>query len=144
MTVTGVSTERPAPVDEVLRQARRPSSSEKPLLTTFYQIIAKHTEKGTTPPLKRLLEVTESLIDGLVEDVDSLVRSSPFDPPRTLLIRSRQNVVDCIKTIYILNSAAPSLLSTAKATLLLPFLKSATTVRIPFAPVGQLLTFHAG
>lgn len=35
----------------------------------------------------------------------------------------------CIKTIHVLNAADPSLLSTAKATILLPFLKSASTVR---------------
>lgn len=44
---------------------------------------------------------------------------------------SAQNVVHCIKTIHILTAVDPSLLSTAKATMLLPFLKSATSVRFP-------------
>lgn len=39
-----------------------------------------------------------------------------------------QDLVSGIKTVYVLSAVDPSLLSTAKATMLLPFLKSATTV----------------
>ncbi|KAL8277535.1 hypothetical protein RQP46_010090 [Phenoliferia psychrophenolica] len=94
MAVTGVFGERdrPPPVEEVLRQ-----------------ITAKHVAKGTKPPLGRLKEVMENLIDGLLEQTESF------------------NIVECVKTVYILNAADPSLLSTSKTELLLPFLKSATT-----------------
>ncbi|BGP35332.1 Sister chromatid cohesion protein 2 [Rhodotorula toruloides] len=89
---TGNFKERAPPVDEALRA-----------------IMAKHTEKGTKPPLDRLREVIESLVDGLVEDDRSM------------------NLVAGIKTVFILSAVDASLLSTQKATLLLPFLKSATT-----------------
>ncbi|GJN94290.1 hypothetical protein Rhopal_007364-T1 [Rhodotorula paludigena] len=73
-------------------------------------IMAKHMEKGTEPPLERLRLVIESLIDGLVEDERDM------------------DLVAGIKTVYTLSSVDPSLLSTSKATMLLPFLKSSTTV----------------
>lgn len=92
------------------------------------QIFAKHAEKGTKPPLHRLQQITECLIDGLVEDHES-VRAVSTIPVRTELIPS-QSIVTCVKTIYVLTSTDPSILSTAKATILLPFLKSATTVRL--------------
>ncbi|KPV73441.1 uncharacterized protein RHOBADRAFT_55179 [Rhodotorula graminis WP1] len=72
-------------------------------------IMSKHAEKGTEPPLERLKLVMESLIDGLVEDERNM------------------DVVAGIKTVFLLSSVDPNLLSTAKATLLLPFLKSAAT-----------------
>ncbi|GAA5948648.1 hypothetical protein JCM10213_003568, partial [Rhodosporidiobolus nylandii] len=73
-------------------------------------IMAKHVEKGTAAPLGRVKEVVEALIDGLVEDDREM------------------DLVAGIKTVYVLSAVDPSLLSTAKATLLLPFLKSATSV----------------
>ncbi|BGP51653.1 Sister chromatid cohesion protein 2 [Rhodotorula kratochvilovae] len=72
-------------------------------------IMAKHAEKGTQPPLDRLRVIMESLIDGLVEDERDM------------------DLVAVIKTVYLLSSVDASLLSTAKATMLLPFLKSAAT-----------------
>ncbi|GAA5904538.1 hypothetical protein JCM6882_004901 [Rhodosporidiobolus microsporus] len=93
MQTTGVFKDRPPPVDEALRM-----------------IVAKHTEKGTHPPLDRVKEVMESLIDGLVEDEQEM------------------DVVAAVKTVHALAGVDASLLSTVKATLLLPFLKSATTV----------------
>ncbi|GAA5844309.1 hypothetical protein JCM9279_001763 [Rhodotorula babjevae] len=72
-------------------------------------IMAKHAEKGTEPPLDRLKLIMESLIDGLVEDERDM------------------DVVAGVKTVFLLSSVDPNLLSTAKATLLLPFLKSAAT-----------------
>ncbi|GEM10950.1 cohesin loading factor subunit SCC2 [Rhodotorula toruloides] len=89
---TGDFKERPPPVDEALRS-----------------IMAKHVEKGTKPPLDRLREVIESLVDYLVEDDRSM------------------NLVAGIKTVFTLSAVDASLLSTEKAALLLPFLKSATT-----------------
>ncbi|GAA5875871.1 hypothetical protein JCM1840_002960 [Sporobolomyces johnsonii] len=80
-----------------------------PVDEALRMIMAKHAEKGTEAPLERLREVMESLIDGLVED------------DRTT------NVVACVKTVAVLSAVDPSLLSTAKATMLLPFLKSAST-----------------
>ena len=41
-------------------------------LTRMRQIFAKHLEKGTKPPIRRLQEITECLIDGLVEDQESV------------------------------------------------------------------------
>ncbi|GAA6048643.1 hypothetical protein JCM3770_001996 [Rhodotorula araucariae] len=72
-------------------------------------IMAKHAEKGTKPPLERLRLVMESLIDSLVEDERDV------------------DLVAGIKTVHLLSSVDASLLSTAKATMLLPFLKSAAT-----------------
>ncbi|GAA5958783.1 hypothetical protein JCM21900_004761 [Sporobolomyces salmonicolor] len=80
-----------------------------PVDEALRMIMAKHAEKGTKAPLERLREVMESLIDGLVED----------DRPT--------NVVACVKTVAVLSAVDPTLLSTAKATMLLPFLKSAST-----------------
>lgn len=74
------------------------------------QILAKHAEKGTPAPRAALREVTESLVTVLTED-DGAAQT-----------------VDCVKAIYTLHSADPDVLSTAQATLLLPFLKSARTV----------------
>ncbi|GAA5983631.1 hypothetical protein JCM10908_000358 [Rhodotorula pacifica] len=88
----GSAEDRPPPVDDAMRL-----------------IMAKHVEKGTEPPLDRLREVVETLVDCLVENKNDM------------------DLVSGIKTVYILSAVDPSLLSTAKATLLLPFLKSATT-----------------
>jgi hypothetical protein len=43
----------------------------------------------------------------------------------------QQNVVNRIKTIYILLLADEGMLTTQKATLLLPYLRGATTVNLP-------------
>ncbi|GAA6018662.1 hypothetical protein JCM8202_000602 [Rhodotorula sphaerocarpa] len=72
-------------------------------------IMARHLEKGTQAPLDRLRQVVEALVDSLVEN------------------KSAVDLVAGIKTVYILSAVDPSLLSTAKATLLLPFLKGAAT-----------------
>ncbi|GAA5873259.1 hypothetical protein JCM8547_008616 [Rhodosporidiobolus lusitaniae] len=92
LKTTGVFKDRAPPVDEALRL-----------------IMAKHVEKGTTPPFDRVKEVMESLIDRLVEDDKEM------------------DVVAAVKTIFTLSAVDAGLLSTAKATLLLPFLKSATS-----------------
>ncbi|GAA5994954.1 hypothetical protein JCM5350_007201 [Sporobolomyces pararoseus] len=80
-----------------------------PIEEALRLIMAKHVEKGTEAPLDRLREVMETLIDSLVVDNSSV------------------DVVACVKTISILSAVDPSLLTTAKATLLVPFLKGATT-----------------
>ncbi|GAA5926432.1 cohesin-loading factor complex subunit SCC2 [Sporobolomyces koalae] len=72
-------------------------------------IVAKHAEKGTSASLDLLKDVLEHLIDSLIVDNKTM------------------NVVACIKTISILSGVDPSLLSTAKASLLVPFLKGAST-----------------
>lgn len=41
------------------------------------QIIHKHSDKGTAPPIDLLRQMTESLIDGLVEDEESVGFVSP-------------------------------------------------------------------
>ncbi|SCV73614.1 BQ2448_6044 [Microbotryum intermedium] len=100
MAITGENRDRAPPVDEVLRV-----------------ILARHKDKATTAaatsatpsPLDRLRDITESLIDGLLEDEGS------------------RNIVACVKTVLVLVSVDASLLSTSKATILLPFLKSATS-----------------
>lgn len=95
------------------------------------QIIQKYLAKDAKPPFGRLREVMESLIDGLVEDDEALVSILSSLHGECLHLRfllDIQNVMDCIKTVYIINCAVPSLLTTAKATLLLPFLKSSATV----------------
>ncbi|GAA6021361.1 hypothetical protein JCM10207_002022 [Rhodosporidiobolus poonsookiae] len=81
-----------------------------PVDEALRMIMAKHAEKGTPAPLDRVKEVMETLIDSLVEDDRDM------------------DVVASVKTVFVLSAVDPSLLSTAKATLLLPFLKSATTV----------------
>ncbi|GAA5958305.1 hypothetical protein JCM3765_004786 [Sporobolomyces pararoseus] len=80
-----------------------------PIEEALRLIMAKHVEKGTEAPLDRLKDVMENLIDSLVVDSSSM------------------DVVACVKTISILSAVDPSLLTTAKATLLVPFLKGATT-----------------
>lgn len=47
-----------------------------------------------------------------------------------------------IKTVYILSAVDPSLLSTAKATLLLPFLKGAATVSTAFSRASPIIEAH--
>lgn len=44
------------------------------------------------------------------------------------LLASYQTVINCIRTIYLLTSAYPSILSGTSASTLLPYLKNATTV----------------
>ncbi|GAA5844746.1 hypothetical protein JCM11251_002267 [Rhodosporidiobolus azoricus] len=80
-----------------------------PVDQALKMIMAKHAEKASHPPLERVKGVMESLIDGLVEDEQEM------------------DVVAAVKTVHALSGVDPGLLSTAKATLLLPFLKSATT-----------------
>lgn len=50
-----------------------------------------------------------------------------------------QKLVHCVKTVFILLSPEPSMLDVGRAALLLPYLKSATTVSHPFQRAGQLL-----
>ncbi|ORY37374.1 sister chromatid cohesion C-terminus-domain-containing protein, partial [Leucosporidium creatinivorum] len=99
MSVAGEYRDRPPPVDELLRA-----------------IISKHAEKGTKPPVGRLREVIETLIDSLVEDEET------------------KDLVTTIKTIHVLNAADLGLLSASKAQSLIPFLKSAST------PQDQLIS----
>ncbi|TKA56971.1 hypothetical protein B0A53_01372 [Rhodotorula sp. CCFEE 5036] len=80
-----------------------------PVDDAMRMIMAKHVEKGTEAPLDRLRDVVETLVDCLVEN------------------KNEMDLVSGIKTVYVLSAVDPSLLSTAKATMLLPFLKSATT-----------------
>ncbi|KAK4701477.1 cohesin loading factor subunit SCC2, partial [Phenoliferia sp. Uapishka_3] len=80
-----------------------------PVQEMLRQIVSKHTIKNTKAPLARLQDVMETLIDGLLEQDTSI------------------SIVECVKTIYVLNAADPSLLSPQKTALLLPFLKSAAT-----------------
>ncbi|GAA6060785.1 hypothetical protein JCM10212_005434 [Sporobolomyces blumeae] len=72
-------------------------------------IMSKHAEKGTAAPLDRLRQVMEELVDSLVES------------------DGEKDVIACVRTVSVLGSVDAGLLSTAKASMLLPFLKSATT-----------------
>jgi hypothetical protein len=79
-----------------------------------------------------LREVMENLIDSLVIDSSSMVRRHFVSSPLNLTdsCSSWQDVVACVKTVSILSAVDSSLLTTAKASLLVPFLKGATTVRL--------------
>ncbi|GAA5984976.1 hypothetical protein JCM11641_005602 [Rhodosporidiobolus odoratus] len=87
-------------------------------------IMLKHAEKGSAPPLDRVKSVVETLIDGLVENDREM------------------DLVAGVKTVHVLNTVDPSLLSTAKATLLLPFLKSASNVEEQTISDFLLKIFH--
>ncbi|KAM0747229.1 hypothetical protein T439DRAFT_97198 [Meredithblackwellia eburnea MCA 4105] len=83
-----------------------------PVETVLRQIMEKHESKpntSTSAPSVRLKDIMEFLIDNLMEDSESI------------------DLVACIKTVYVLNCTDPSLLSTTKTALLLPYLKSANT-----------------
>lgn len=85
MSVAGEYRDRPPPVDELLR-AVGPHAidySESKLMLCASQIISKHAEKGTKPPIERLREVIETLVDSLVEDEDTVSRGRLLYQPLT-------------------------------------------------------------
>ncbi|KAI5476699.1 cohesin loading factor subunit SCC2 [Pseudohyphozyma bogoriensis] len=95
MQVTGVHGERPPPVDVVLQT-----------ILAKYPVENNEVSTRLTRITEYLRAVTETLIGGLVEGT------------------SQDAGVPCVKTVYVLNGADPSLLSPAMAALLLPFLKN--------------------
>ncbi|SCZ88805.1 BZ3500_MvSof-1268-A1-R1_Chr10-4g03099 [Microbotryum saponariae] len=113
MAITGgENRDRAPPVDEVLRivLARHRDKTSTTTTAAAATATSTATSTSTTTPLERLRDITESLIDGLLEDEEG-----------------SRNIVACVKTVHVLVSVDASLLSTSKATILLPFLKSATS-----------------
>ncbi|KAI9443068.1 hypothetical protein H4582DRAFT_1808792 [Lactarius indigo] len=86
---------------------------QSPLEDVLHKIMASKEDAEAGQLHARYGEICEALIDGLV-DASEL-------PGFT--------VVNCIRTIYLLSSAYPAILSGSNASTLLPYLKNATSVK---------------
>ncbi|KAF8648994.1 hypothetical protein AX16_006108 [Volvariella volvacea WC 439] len=84
---------------------------QSPLEEMLRKIIFEKSEAEVAALHARYEEICETLIDGLVDASDL--------PGFT--------VINCIRTIYLLASAYPSILSGSRASTLLPYLKNAST-----------------
>lgn len=84
---------------------------QSPLEDVLHKIMVSKEDAETGQLHERYSEICEALIDGLV-DASEL-------PGFT--------VVNCIRTIYLLSSAYPAILSGSNASTLLPYLKNATS-----------------
>lgn len=102
---------------------------QSPLEDILHKIIHDKNEHDAALLHSHYSEVCEILIDGLVDasDLPGFVSKYrhliSFD-----LMAGSQTVINCIRTIYLLTSAYPPVLTGANASTLLPYLKSATTV----------------
>jgi cohesin loading factor subunit SCC2 len=101
---------------------------QSPLEDILHKIMAEKTGNEASVLHTRYTEVCETLIDGLVDATDlpgfvSDIRISYYESAHSF-----QTVVNCVRTIYLFTSAHPPILSSAKATTLLPYLKNASTV----------------
>lgn len=133
MTVTGVSKDRPPPVEEVLRSVSCPTSTLRSLtdrkhLTRSSRNMRRKGLNHLPHAYVWLLNLSLTAWSRMMAQWSVFPASRPFQFAHP--VSPSQNLVSCIKTIYILSSTDPLLLSTAKASILLPFLKSATTVRV--------------
>ncbi|KAI0292379.1 sister chromatid cohesion C-terminus-domain-containing protein [Russula brevipes] len=82
---------------------------QSPLEDVLHKIMASKEDADTSQLHARYREICEALIDGLVDASDL--------PGFT--------VINCIRTIYLLSSAYPAILSGSNASTLLPYLKNA-------------------
>lgn len=72
--------------------------------------------------------ICEALVDKLV---DAQASKGYVRAPvclSSMILKHLQNVLTCIKTVQLLAMAQPSIISSTKASTLLPYLKNSTTV----------------
>lgn len=140
MSVAADFRDRPNPLEDVLRMvSRRHCDRIDCMAELVSQIFEKYTSKKTEKSIehlaslaRQLKEIVEVLIDNLVdaEQKPDFVSDSPSCVTMLLRLSSHQKLVHCVKTIFILLSPEPSMLEHGRASLLLPYLRNATTVRV--------------
>ncbi|KAF8607050.1 hypothetical protein BDV93DRAFT_436800 [Ceratobasidium sp. AG-I] len=84
---------------------------QSPLEDMLHEIIAKKSDKDAGPIVQRYVDVCDALTDSLV-DAQEIPGFS---------------VVNCIRTVHVFTAAHPTVMSTRKAVILLPYLKSGST-----------------
>lgn len=97
LSVASVIRERPSPLEEVFRR-----------------LLKKREDGGSAELLGRLRQLSNTMIDNLVESHDAPVADT----------------LNRIKTVHILVSTNPTILTVGKAKLLLPYLKGAQSVSV--------------
>jgi cohesin loading factor subunit SCC2 len=93
------------------------------------QIISKKGDKDAGPIVQRYIDVCDALTDTLVDaqEIPGFVSCSNL--LSSLLLKALlQSVVNCIRTVHVFTAAHPTVMSTRKAVILLPYLKSGATV----------------
>ena len=102
---------------------------QSPLEDVLHKIMADKDGNEASSLDVCYAEICEALIDGLVDASDLPGFVSITSPPEwAQLMLLSQTVINCIRTIYLLTSAYPSILSGTNASTLLPYLKNASTV----------------
>ena len=103
---------------------------QSPLEDVLHKIMADKDGNEASSLDACYAEICEALIDGLVDASDLPGFVSIASPPEWTqhLYFFSQTVINCIRTIYLLTSAYPSILSGTNASTLLPYLKNASTV----------------
>ena len=102
---------------------------QSPLEDVLHKIMREKEGKEKDSLHSRYGEICEALIDGLVDasDLPGFV-SLQLTKSSFSLTGDHQTVINCIRTIYLLTSAYPSILSGTNASTLLPYLKNANSV----------------
>lgn len=82
------------------------------------------------------------MIDGLLDASDlpgfvSVSRSKEYK-----FIGALQTVINCIKTVHLLVTAYPPIVSASKASTLLPYLKNPNSVGRPLNSVCKLILYY--
>jgi cohesin loading factor subunit SCC2 len=113
-TIMGVSTafrDRQGPLEDMLTKITSDASEASPIRDTYTRICS-------------------ALIDGIVDDSDlpGFV-SAGLLHLKALAYNASQTIVNCVRTIYLFSVAYPAVLSGSNASILLPYLRNATTVR---------------
>ena len=105
---------------------------QSPLEDILHKIMADKDGNEASSLDACYAEICEALIDGLVDASDLPGFVSIASPPEwtqhLCFFLFSQTVINCIRTIYLLTSAYPSILSGTNASTLLPYLKNASTV----------------
>ena len=103
---------------------------QSPLEDILHKIMADKDGSEASSLDACYAEICEALIDGLVDasDLPGFVSIASSPDWTQHLHFFPQTVINCIRTIYLLTSAYPSILSGTNASTLLPYLKNASTV----------------
>ncbi|KAG8678164.1 Sister chromatid cohesion protein 2 [Ceratobasidium sp. 395] len=94
-----------------------------PLEDMLHEIISRKGDKDASLIVQRYIDVCDALTDTLV-DAQEIPGFS---------------VVNCIRTVHVFTAAHPTVMSTRKAVVLLPYLKSGATASINLKPDDQAI-----
>lgn len=122
-----------AKVTVIMGVAAHFKDRQSPLEDLLHKTMSARDASGASYLHQRYSEICETLIDGLVDasDLAGFVCTRHSVSSFVLTSFHLETVVNCVRTIYLFTAAYPAVLSVARASTLLPYLKNATTVSRP-------------